>query len=127
MHKKRDRKRRSWPANITRLSRIVVLFAPSSTSTYKISNQQLAISTCQLAILLCGPDDDGAVLGTEAEAVAERGFNTGGAAAVWDVIEIAARVWFELVNRRRQELALDGERRGDDSGGPAGTLRMPDH
>ena len=71
--------------------------------------------------------DDGAVLRSEAEAVAERGFDLRRPARVGDEVEIAGRIGIALVDRRRQHAAVQRQRGGDEAAGAARALRMADH
>src|ERR1700694_3417625 len=75
----------------------------------------------------CAAYDDRAVLRSEAQAIAQRGLHLGSAALVGDDVEIARRIRVALIDRRREESARQGERRGDDAGRAARALRMANH
>src|SRR5262245_20236990 len=46
---------------------------------------------------------------------------------VGEKVEVTSRILVREIDRRRQVAARECQRRGDDAGGAAGTLRMSDH
>src|SRR5262249_58711256 len=73
------------------------------------------------------PNDDGAVLGTEAETVAERRLDLGLAPAIGYHVEVAPPIRLALIDGRRQESARERQRRGDDACRARRALRTPGH